>query len=78
MKGNIDPNHDYDEEWFCEVRLGIYDVKSLYAVICFALETWPGSPARPPEEQEWLWAMKERYFAMLMEYNFSENDSVDK
>ena len=33
------------EEWCCQVELGIYDVKSLYAVICYAFETWPGSPS---------------------------------
>ena len=71
MKGNVDPNHDYDEEWFCEVQLGIYDVKSLYAVICFALETWPGSPARPAEEQEYLRHMKQQLFSMLADYTFT-------
>ena len=71
MKGNVDPNHDYDEEWFCEVRLGIYDVKSLYAVICYSLETWPGSPARPAEEQEYLRHMKQQLFSMLADYTFT-------
>ena len=28
--------HEYDEEWCCQVELGIHDVKSLYNVICYA------------------------------------------
>jgi hypothetical protein len=33
---------------------------------------WPGSPARPAEEQVLLDIMKKRMFAMIAEYNFSE------
>ena len=67
----LNPDHDYDEEWCYQVELGIYDVKSLYAVICYALETWPGSPARPAEEQEYLRHMKQQLFSMLADYTFT-------
>ncbi len=67
------------EENYDHIRnTGIDEVRAMYSHLLYAIQTWPGSPARPPEEQEWLLAMKERYFAMLMEYNFSENESVDK
>ena len=73
---------DYDPleemDWYVQLNMGIDELRMFYSHICYAIETWPGSPARPPEEQEWLWSMKEKYFAMLMEYNFSENESVDK
>tara|TARA_B100000614_G_scaffold10916_2_gene9568 strand:- start:1171 stop:1389 length:219 start_codon:yes stop_codon:yes gene_type:complete len=63
--------HEYNEEWCCHVELGIYDVKNLYNVICYALETWPGSPARPAEEQEYLRYMKQSLFSMLADYTFT-------
>ena len=63
--------HEYDEEWCCQVELGIHDVKSLYNVICYAYETWPGSPARPAEEQEYLRHMKQQLFSMLADYTFT-------
>jgi len=44
----------------------------LYSVICYALETWPGYPARPLEEQEYLMYMKGKIFAMILDYQFSE------
>lgn len=68
----------YEDDWYCSVNIGIDEVRAMYSHLLYAIETWPGSPRRPVEEQEWLWAMKERYFAMLMEYNFSENESIDK
>lgn len=58
-----------DEEWMLEMHMGIDEVRLLYSHICFAIETWPGSPKRPPEEQEYLKILKTRLFAMIMEYN---------
>ncbi|AOV58875.1 hypothetical protein T040910_131 [Synechococcus phage S-CAM3] len=36
------------------------------------METWPGAPRRPVDEQIWLDIMKKRMFAMIVEYNFTE------
>jgi len=35
---------------------------------------WPGSPARPAEEQLFLDSLKKQTFAMICEYNLSEID----
>ena len=68
-------NDEYEEEeWYCEFKMGIHDVRSLYSSISFALETWPGSPRRPLEEQEYLIQMKQ-LFAMLAEYTFTHIES---
>lgn len=71
MSKDTSPKDDYDEDWYCEFRMGIHDVKSLYSTISFALETWPGSPRRPVEEQEYLIHIKQQLFAMLAEYTFT-------
>ena len=71
-------NDEYDEleeEWYCEFKMGIHDVRSLYSSISFALETWPGSPRRPLEEQEYLIHLKQQLFAMLAEYTFTHIES---
>jgi hypothetical protein len=69
-------NDEYEEEeWYCEFKMGIHDVRSLYSSISFALETWPGSPRRPLEEQEYLIQMKQQLFAMLAEYTFTHIES---
>ncbi|WP_124981550.1 hypothetical protein [Nonlabens xiamenensis] len=67
------PDLDLEEgDWYCSMNMGIDEVRLAYQHISFALETWPGSPARPPEEQEWLMIMKSRLFAMMTEYAFTE------
>ena len=71
-------NDEYDEleeEWYCEFKMGIHDVRSLYSSISFALEMWPGSPRRPMEEQEYLIHLKQQLFAMLAEYTFTHIES---
>jgi|TARA_B100000073_G_scaffold86266_1_gene67040 hypothetical protein len=57
-----------EEEWLLTMYMGIDEVRALYSHICFAIETWPGSPRRPAEEQEYLLVLKTRLFAMIMEH----------
>ncbi|BCU93805.1 MAG: hypothetical protein CM15mV3_0910 [Caudoviricetes sp.] len=67
----LNPDHDYDEEWCCQVELG-YMMSSLYMqsyVMLWRLQ--PGSPARPAEEQEYLRHMKQQLFSMLADYTFT-------
>lgn len=42
-------------------------VRTLYYAVTEAIRMWPGSPARPPEEQEELYLLKMSVFAMMME-----------
>ena len=58
------------EEWMCEWRMDINATRLMYNHICYAIETWPGSPRRPTEEQIYLHDMKTKLFAMLTDYNF--------
>jgi hypothetical protein len=50
-----------------ELRLDPEKVRTLYYAVCEAVRYWPGSPARPPEEQERLLDLKMMLFAMTME-----------
>ena len=54
------------------MTLGIDEVRCLYDHYDYSIKMWPGSPARPAEEQVLLDIMKKRMFAMIAEYNFSE------
>jgi len=58
-----------------QMFLSIEDVRSMYSHVCYAIKTWPGSPARPPEEQEYLMKLKTQLFAMIADYSFTELDS---
>tara|TARA_B100001741_G_C16499294_1_gene573830 strand:- start:486 stop:686 length:201 start_codon:yes stop_codon:yes gene_type:complete len=59
------------DEWGCHLDLSIDDIRALYSVIDYALQTWPGAPARPVEEQEYLHFMKKQLFAMIADYTFT-------
>ena len=63
---------DNQGEWIMEMQMGHDEIRMLYDHICYAIQTWPGSPARPAEEQEYLQILKTRLFAMLTEYTFYE------
>jgi len=66
------PNpEDYDFQMF----MSIQDVRLLYNHVCYGIETWPGAPRRPVEEQEYLHYLKNQLFAMLADYSFTELDT---
>lgn len=61
-----------------EMILTDEEVKLLYYAVQEALRVWPGSPARPAEEQEQLRQMREDLFRMVLEMTWekrSEDDS---
>jgi hypothetical protein len=60
------------DEWACTMTLNIDEVRAMYDHFCYAIETWPGAPRRPVDEQIWLDIMKKRMFAMIVDYNFTE------
>ena len=70
MEHSSDPR-DYD----FELCLSIQDVRMMYNHVCYSIETWPGYPARPREEQEYLKYLKNQLFAMLADYSFTELDT---
>ena len=63
------------EDYEFQMFLTIQDVRLMYNHICYSLETWPGSPRRPVEEQEYLKYLKNQLFAMLADYSFTELDT---
>jgi|TARA_B100000073_G_scaffold140280_1_gene115469 hypothetical protein len=63
---------DYDPleemDWYVQLNMGIDELRMFYSHICYAIETWPGAPRRPYEEQEYLKSLKYKTYAMLLEY----------
>ena len=52
-------------------------MRMFYSHLLYAIERWPGSPARPAIEQEFLWKLRDDAFAVLLEHTF-ELPSEDK
>jgi len=47
--------------------LSLEDTRTLYQAVCDAIEMWPGSPRRPPEEQVNYQQLKLFLFSILCE-----------
>lgn len=65
----------WEDEWHVTIKLPIEEIRLLYGHVCYGLETWPGSPRRPVEEQEYLQYLKHKLASMLMQYSFDMLDS---
>jgi hypothetical protein len=63
----------YEGDWYCTMNMGIEEVRCFYNHVCYAYETWPGSPRRPQVEQEYLVYLKSKLFAMLMQYQLDNS-----
>ena len=50
-----------------EIEMSVEDCRTLYTAVCDAIEYWPGSPARPAQEQINLQQMKTFLFSILCE-----------
>ena len=50
-----------------EIEISIEDCRTLYTAVCDAIQHWPGSPARPAQEQIKLQQMKTFLFSILCE-----------
>lgn len=45
-------------------------MRMFYDHLLYAIERWPGSPARPAMEQEFLWKLRDDAFSALLEHTF--------
>ena len=55
--------------------MNIDAVRALLSHIEYSIQMWPGSPKRPPEEQEMLINLRSTIFTILLEHNFSNNEA---
>lgn len=58
------------EEYDYSVNLSIGDVKLIHHCITERIRLWEGSPARPPEEQEHLWKLRDGFYSIILEDTF--------
>ncbi len=52
------------------IDLKIEDVRLLYDCVKRRLEKWEGAPARPVEEQEHLWYMRDSLYRIMLDYQY--------
>ena len=57
-------------QWTCELKMDYHGLKLLYNHICYSIKMWPGSPARPAEEQEYRLHMRTELSKMMFQYQY--------
>ena len=69
---NLPDDFEFDkDEWFCEMALGIEEVRMMHQIMERFLNTWTGGDA---QEQVFAAFMKQRMFAMKSEYMLDQMD----
>ena len=58
-----------EEQLGFQIEITDEQVRTLYYAVSEAIRVWPGSPARPAEEQETLLFLKGELFKMVLEAN---------
>jgi len=54
------------------VDLSIEQIRLMYDCVNYRIKYWEGSPARPAEEQQKLWKVRDSLYAMILDYTFHE------
>ena len=70
MEDNIEDGFQLDFD--------IHSIRALKSVIDYAIETWPGAPKRPYDEQEFLWFMRDLLNKCVMEHSFHNLEAEDR
>jgi len=63
-----------EDGWMMSFDLDINAVRSLHDSLNYYLEIWPGSHARPADEQEFIRYMRNKLFMGMTDYNFHYNE----
>ena len=57
-------------EWEGQLHLSIQAVRDLHEVLDYFMKMWPGSPARPAEEQEFVRELLQCMKRLQLEHSF--------
>ncbi len=62
---------DFEEQYpDYQIDMRIQDIRLLHYCVLKRIEHWEGSPARPAEEQEHLWYMRDSLYRIILDYQF--------
>jgi hypothetical protein len=65
------------DDWRAVFELDINAVRMMRDHLNYAIKMWPGAPARPFEEQEFLLRIRDQMASMAMDYSFHHMEVSD-
>jgi hypothetical protein len=73
------PEDQFDDEMsdegFYQLSMGIDDIYLMYHCVQETIKNWPGSPARPSEEQQHLWDLRDNLYRCILDHKFHFMDT---
>ena len=73
------PEDQFDDEMpdegFYQLNVGIDDIYLMYHCVQETIRNWPGSPARPHEEQQQLWELRDNLYRCILDHKFHYMDT---
>lgn len=66
------PEEEFDDKGFYQLNLGIDDIYLMYHCVQETIKNWPGAPARPYEEQQHLWDLRDNLYRCILDHKFHE------
>ena len=64
--------NEEESQYDYQIKLKIEDIRLLHHCVIKRLEMWEGYPARPIEEQEHLWYMRDSLYRIILDSRFTE------
>lgn len=61
-----------DDTILYQLDLSPDELHLLYHCVCKRLQNWEGFPARPIEEQEHLWTLKNNLYRVVLDHKFHD------
>ncbi len=58
------------DDWRAQFELDINAVRMMRDHLEYSIQMWPGAPARPALEQEFLLKIRDQMASMTMDYSF--------
>ncbi len=64
----VEPPSIMEDPIIYSLETDIHGMRQLKSAIEYLIQVWPGSPARPAEEQEMLWSIRDQCSRIELEH----------
>lgn len=62
---------EFDDGYY-QLDVSIEDIYLMYHCVQETIKNWPGAPARPIEEQQQLWELRDNLYRCILDHKFHE------